>query len=92
MMKNCCDGKHFPSAMLILRKAGENPLEYWKMTMNKVIISSISTGGSGGEDRLTENVTLNFEEFKIEYVPQKEDGTKDAGNEAGWNIARNVAV
>ncbi len=28
--------------------------------MKEVIVTSLSTGGSGGEDRLTENVTLNF--------------------------------
>ena len=29
------------------------------------MITSVSTGGSGGEDRLTENVTLNF--AKVEW-------------------------
>ena len=39
--------------------------------MKEVLVTSVSTGGSGGEDRLTENVTLNFAEFKVEYTPQK---------------------
>src|SRR5215472_13348901 len=56
----CCNGKHFTDATLVVRKAGENPLEYIKVKMQEVIIASVSTGGSGGEDRLTENVTLNF--------------------------------
>ncbi len=46
--------------MLVVRKAGEKPVEYIKIKMEEVLITSISTGGSGGEDRLTENVTLNF--------------------------------
>jgi len=57
-----------------------------------VIITSISTGGSGGEDRLTENVTLNFAEFKTEYTPQKPDGSGDAAVEAAYNIAQNTKI
>ncbi|MBC7944044.1 MAG: type VI secretion system tube protein Hcp [Burkholderiales bacterium] len=92
LMISCCNGKHFKEALLTVRKAGENPLDYLKVTMKEVLISSISTGGSGGEDRLTENVMLNFAWFKTEYTPQKEDGSGDAVVEAGWNIAANVKV
>lgn len=92
LMLSCCNGKHFKEAVLVVRKAGEKPLEYIKITMKEVIVSNISTGGSGGEDRLTENVTLNFAEFKIEYTPQKPDGSGDAAVEAAWNIAENVKV
>lgn len=92
LMLSCCNGKHFKEAVLTVRKAGEKPLEYIKITMKEVIVANISTGGSGGEDRLTENLTLNFAEFKIEYVPQKPDGSGDAAVEAAWNIAENVKV
>ena len=85
-----CNGKHYKEALLTVRKAGEKPLEYIKVTMKEVLVSSVSTGGSGGEDRLTENVTLNFGWFKVEYTPQKADGTCDAAIEAVWNIAENV--
>ena len=86
----CCNGKHFKEGVLTVRKAGEKPLEYLKITMKEIIITSVSTGGSGGEDRLTENVTLNFAEFKTEYTPQKEDGSGGAAVEAAWHIAKNV--
>jgi type VI secretion system secreted protein Hcp len=76
-----------------LRKAGGDPLEYFIITMNDVIVTSISTGGSGGEDRLTENLSLNFAEFKTAYQPQKPDGTADGGAiEFGWDIAGNAKV
>jgi type VI secretion system secreted protein Hcp len=90
LMKMCCNGEHFKEAVLVVRKAGKTPLEYMKITMKHGIISSVSTGGSGGEDRLTENVTLNFSEFKSVYVPQKDDGSGDAEVTVGWNIAKNV--
>lgn len=86
----CCTGKHFKEALLTVRKAGEKPLDYLKITMKEVIVSSVSTGGSGGEDRLTENITLNFADFKMAYTPQKPDGSGDAAVEAAYNIAKNV--
>jgi len=91
LMLACCNGKHFPSALLTVRKAGETPLEYLKITMTEVLISSLSTGGSGGEDRLTENVTLNFAKVKVEYAEQSTTGSQaPKPTTMTWNIAENV--
>ena len=90
LMLACCNGKHFPEAKLIVRKAGENPLEYITITLTDVLVTSVSTGGSGGEDRLTENVTLNFAKVKVQYSAQKPDGTEGDKMQMGWDIAGNV--
>jgi type VI secretion system secreted protein Hcp len=92
LMQACCQGDQYKSAKLVVRKAGgKEPLEYIILTMDDVIVTSISTGGSGGEDRLTENVTLNFSAFKYEYQPQKPDGSKDGGAIPwAWDIAANA--
>jgi type VI secretion system secreted protein Hcp len=84
------DGEHLEEVTLIVRKAGGEALEYFKIVMTDAIISNVSTGGSGGEDRLTENVTFNFAEVKITYVPQSSTGGKEADKVAGWNIAANA--
>ena len=89
LIKACCDGSHFKEAKLTVRKAGKEALEYIKLTMKEVIVTSVATGGSGGEDRLTESISLNFAEFKLEYTPQKDDGTGDSAKEVAWNIAKN---
>jgi type VI secretion system secreted protein Hcp len=86
----CCDGKHFADAMLVVRKAGEKPVEYLKIKMEEVLITSISTGGSGGEDRLTENVTLNFAKVSLDYVPQDDKGSPGTAIPMTWDIAANV--
>lgn len=90
LMLACCAGTHFSDALLIVRKSGERPLEYLKVTMKDVLVSGVSTGGSGGEDRLTENVTLNFGEFKVEYTPQDPAGTTLPAMTMGWNIVTNT--
>ena len=91
LMMACSNGKHYPEAKLTIRKAGgEDPVEYLIITLKEVLVSSISTGGSGGEDRLTENVTLNFAKFTYKYQPQDEKGAKKGGTkDAVWDIAGN---
>ena len=59
--------------------------------MKEVIVSSVSGGGSGGEDRLTENVTLNFGQVSVEYFLQDEKGVTKSGGKFAWDIAGNAA-
>ncbi len=94
LMQYCTTGRQFKEGLLTVRKAGgDNPLEYIKLTMMDVIVTSVSTGGSGGEDRLTENVSLNFAAYKVEYQPQKPDGSADGGPVPfGWDIAANAKL
>jgi type VI secretion system secreted protein Hcp len=55
-----------------------------------VLIGSVSTGGSGGEDRLTENVTLNFAKVSVDYTAQDEKGkAKSPPHSMTWDIAKN---
>jgi type VI secretion system secreted protein Hcp len=87
-----CKGTHIKQALLTVRKAGDKPLEYIKITMEDVMVTSLSTGGSGGEDRLTENVSLNFAKFKIEYTKQAATGGADATTTAAWDVPANKAA
>ncbi|HVM99759.1 MAG TPA: type VI secretion system tube protein Hcp [Caulobacteraceae bacterium] len=82
-------GKHIQDATLTVRKAGEKPLEYLIIKMTDVIVTSWHTGGSGGEDRLTENVTLNFAKVNVKYVQQNKDGSAGASPEVNHDIAAN---
>jgi type VI secretion system secreted protein Hcp len=85
-----CNGTHYTTATLVVRKAGKTAVEYVKIVMTEVLITSLSTGGSGGEDRLTENVSLNFAKVQFNYTPQKADGTGDAVIPVTWDIAQNI--
>lgn len=92
LMLYCCNGKHVTKANLIVRKAGETPLEYLRIEMEEILVSSLSTGGSGGEDRLTENLSLNFGKVRVKYTPQKADGSGDKVMPMGWDIGANVKL
>ena len=54
-------------------------------------MTSISTGGSGGQDRLTENITLNFAKIKMDYTPQTAKGAGEASVTQGWDVSANKA-
>jgi type VI secretion system secreted protein Hcp len=90
LMRACCNGEHLTEATLTVRKAGKDALDYLKIKMSPVLVTSVDTGGSGGEDRLTENVTLNFAKVEVGYTPQKPDGTGDAEISLIWNVEKNV--
>ena len=59
--------------------------DYFMIHMTNVMVTSIGTGGSGGEDRLTENVTLNFAEVKVEYKPQGSKSSDGVEHTFIWN-------
>ena len=90
LLQMVANGKHFKEANLTVRKAGEHPLEYLKIKLNEILVSSYSSGGSGGEDRLTENVTLNFAKIDVTYTPQKADGTGDVAVVMNYDIPANA--
>ncbi len=91
LLKMCCDGSHIGTSVLTVRKAGGTALEYLKLTLDEALVSSITTGGSGGQDRLTENITLNFSKIKMEYTPQTAKGAGEASVTQGWDVAANKA-
>ncbi len=91
LMTALAKGTHIAEAELLVRKAGEGQKPYIKIKMEEVLVTSISTGGSGGEDRLTENVTLNFGKVAFEYSAQSEKGGLEAGKPFLWNISKNAA-
>jgi len=90
VLQHLSSGKHFPTATLICRKSGEEPLEYLKIEMENVFITSYQTGGSAGTELPIESVSLNFEKFKLIYEPQDEKGGGSGAVEFGWDIAANV--
>ncbi len=90
LMTFCANGKHFAKGKIIVRKAGEKPLEYLTVEFDKVLVTGYTTGGSGGQERLTEHVTLNFAKVKVEYTTQSEKGGKGTPHAFSWDIAQNT--
>jgi type VI secretion system secreted protein Hcp len=89
LMNALAKGTHIEQVVLTVRKPGEPPQKYIEITMNDVMVTSISTGASSGEDRITENISLNFAKVTFEYFTQDKAGKTTSGGKFGWNIAEN---
>ena len=89
IMLASANGQHIKTCTLLSRRGAGTQINYVALTLTDVIVTSVSLGGSGGEDRFTENVTLNFSKVKFEYTPQKQDGSADAVKTFGWDLAAN---
>jgi type VI secretion system secreted protein Hcp len=74
---------------LVVRKAGGDPLEYIKIIMEQIVVTSVQTGGVGSDDRLTENVSFSFAKVEYHYTQQLATGGAGGKPKMGWDIAAN---
>ena len=76
----CASGKHFPAAVLVLRKAGgvgpggSQPC-YLVFKFLFCYIDTISWSGSSGDDVPTEDVSFAYGAMQIQYKMQSSTGT-----------------
>ncbi|QCP54383.1 type VI secretion system tube protein Hcp [Trinickia violacea] len=89
LMKYCLTGKHIDQAVLTVRKAGGNPLEFLKITMSDVIVTHVNPSGSNTDDGILEHVRLSFSRVKQEYVVQNAQGGSGGAVTASYDIKGN---
>ena len=90
LMLRVANGKHIAKAELFTDRCGQDgPAEYFELVMENVLVTSVSTGGSGGEDRLTENISLNFSKVQWCYTEATDKAAKEC---YGWDIAANTQL
>ena len=90
IMLACCNGEHIGDTTVTIRKAGKEQQEYMKIKMTDVLVSSVSAGGSGGDEIPMENIAFNYGKIEVEYKEQKIDGTLGGVTKAHWDVKQNV--
>jgi type VI secretion system secreted protein Hcp len=92
LMSYCCHGTPIKKALLTCRKAGQKegaaPLEYMKIELDDCMITSVSSGGGGAEERLTEHVTINFHAYHVTYTKQGKDHMPGASSQGKYKVAK----
>lgn len=88
LMAACATGKHIKDATITVRKAGKAQQEFLIIKMNDILITSVQPSLSGGEVGV-EGVTLKPAKVDLEYKPQKQDGSLDAGVHFKYDIKLN---
>jgi len=93
LMLACATGQHIKSGVLVCRKAGGEQVEFLKITMSDLLVSSYQTGGSSSAALVpVDQVTLNFSKIEFEYKEQKPDGTLGGAVKAGYDVKANKKV
>jgi len=87
-------GKRYPTAVITFRKAGENPLEYYTVTLTDVFLDSITQTDASPTDATTilEQVSMTAAKFQFKYTPQDEKGGAAGTVQFGWDCARNRKI
>jgi len=88
LLKACATGMHIKDATITHRKAGKGQQEYLIVKLNDVIITGVTHGGTGGQP-FSESVSLAFAKVDLEYKPQKQDGSLDAGIHFKYDLKAN---
>ena len=90
LILNAANGRHLKSAVFTFRKPGQNPIEYYKVTLGDVIITQVTQSDrSGLSERAIENVSLLGRTFDYEYTGQDPKGGSGPKPKAGWDCAAN---
>ncbi|HSI49062.1 MAG TPA: type VI secretion system tube protein Hcp [Ideonella sp.] len=86
LAKSCASGKHFDSAIITCRKAGEGQLDFLKVTLKQVLVTSVAPSASSGGE-ISESVALSYADIEFEYKPQDDKGALGGSVKFGWNVA-----
>jgi type VI secretion system secreted protein Hcp len=81
----CASGRHLKQAVLTVRKAGREQLDFLVYRFGDVVVSSYRTGGSADAEP-TDQVSFTFARIQVELRPQKPDGSLAAAVKAGWDV------
>jgi type VI secretion system secreted protein Hcp len=77
LMKFLRNHKLVQQAQLTVRKAGTTPLEYLKIELEKVRVTSLHIASESTE--LVERLSLGFQKARVTHVPQSGTGARGGG-------------
>jgi type VI secretion system secreted protein Hcp len=94
LMLNCANGTHIKEGNFVVRKAGGTQLEYLKIKLTDILVSSfVEHGLTTGKEIPSESISLNFAKVEYSYQPQGADGKAQGGPIlAGWDVKANQKV
>jgi type VI secretion system secreted protein Hcp len=92
LMLHCATGKHIPKATLYVRDTrNKASLDYLIIVLEDVLISSYQvSGNTGGDDRPTESLSLNFAKVKAQYFSQGAKGNIEGAPPFNFNVRENT--
>jgi type VI secretion system secreted protein Hcp len=91
LLIKCASGEHISKVEIFGAKAGGDQVEYFKSTLEDVIVTGVNVSGSKGAEIL---VSYSFQSAKVksEYSVQTDKGGKGATSTFGFNIKENKKI
>lgn len=81
LMSALRNNEQLKKVVLTVRKAGKDPIEYFKITLEGARITALDvvSEDEGSNEQLGEKLNIAFTSVSVEYTPQGEDGTPRGG-------------
>jgi len=91
LMLACASGRHLKEGLFVIEKAGEQPFQFYKVSIGDVLVTSYQVGGSESEVPI-ESFSLNFRKLELTETVQDAKGGIAESVEVGFDLARNRAL
>lgn len=85
-------GTPIPEAVMTVRKAGGQSLDYLVVTLKDAIVTNVATGGTADDERVREEISLSYAKITIQYKAQNADGTAGATIQKAYDLEANIEV
>ncbi|MDQ6620841.1 MAG: type VI secretion system tube protein Hcp [Pseudomonadota bacterium] len=91
LLIKCASGEHISKVDVSCSKAGGEEMEYFKITLEDVLVTNVDVSGASGAEVL---VTYSFQAAKVksDYSVQTDKGSKGATSSFGWHIKKNIKL
>jgi type VI secretion system secreted protein Hcp len=78
LMQSLRNNEILKSVVLTVRKAGSDPVEYFKIKLQNARVTGLTaeSGPTETEPELSERLSFTFDKVTVEYTPQGDDGRK----------------
>ncbi|MGZ6691225.1 MAG: Hcp family type VI secretion system effector [Solirubrobacteraceae bacterium] len=85
-------GKHIKTAQVSVRRAVKDTIEYLKIKLTDVLVSSFAESAEGAQGEADETLGFSFGALEVQYTPQDPTGKAGAAVVGGWDVTKNVKI
>ena len=89
VLKHCATGKHLGKVELSLCKAGGTQIEYAKIELTDVLVTSVTSNSTEAGETTTVHYAFQAAKIKTSYWEQTSQGGRGAGVDMGFDIKQN---
>ncbi len=89
----CEQGKLLKSGVITgVDSEGTRSTPVVQLTMQPVVVDSVSYGGSAGSGKPSESIGLSYNSLKFSYYPTNADGSAGSPIATGWDASKNASI